>query len=500
MSGGRSPLLSSLLMLVALAGLVLGSSASWAQIDVQRKVPCCDLYGTTGVVWVGEDSLMTFERLASYCAPALEFSPDEPLLRDIKDRSKIDMPTAFPFEKKPSGPVVHYKVRTLLTDKEGEVYRRVPGDLNDSVIDLSKVSGADLDFFFYYPQEEGLGRHRHDVESAEMKIAIVRQTDCEKCRFAILIHRVTAKAHGILWYDNTLTLNRDTILPIHLFVEEGKHASCTDQNADGYYMPGYDVNERVNDAWGVRDIMRTGAIYTGGYQGWQTKVRRPEDMVYPPLPPDSPAYSQWVVDGVYAKGHAVYSLRPFPTVEAAQAYADSSGDKAIMRFVRKGHYDWPEVLADSDLRAVGRWMDEENFVKSLSISLRVDNDVGISFIFPLFIVKNFNDPISGGWLVNRIYFKDQGLRDFGWNILFTPSASRWIDSYFSAGLETDHEISKTYFATEFGVKLRFIVEESPLKFLKPITDFWGIRLGIRYLGYNSFSDLGYVMEFGAGTF
>jgi len=488
------------LVSVAFAGALLIAPCASAQIDIQRKVPCCDLYGTTGVVWVGEDSLMSFEKLAAYCAPVLEFSPDEPLLRDIEDRSRIDLPTVFPFEKRSDGPVVHYRVRTLLTDKEGTVYQRADDDLNASIIDLSKVSGVDLDFFFYYPSEEGLGRHQHDVESAEMKIAVVRQTDCEKCRFAILIHRVVAKAHGILWYDNTLTLNRDTVLPIHLFVEEGKHASCTDQNGDGYYMPGYDVNERVNDAWGVRDIMRTGALYTGGYQGWQTKVRRKEDRVFPPLPADSPSHDRWVEDGIYAKGHAIYSLRPFPTVAAARAYADSTGDQAIMRFVEKGHYGWPEVVADSDLREVGRWMDEENFVKSISISLRVDNDVGISFIFPLFIIKNFNEPISGGWLVNRIYFKDEGLKDFGWNILYTPSASRWVDSYFSAGLETDHDLSRTFFASEFGVKLRFNVAESPVKFLKSITDFWGIRLGIRYLGYNSFNDLGYVMEFGAGTF
>ena len=492
----RFPLQSIALVLL----LSVISTEAFAQVNIQRKVPCCELYGTAGVVWVGEDSLMSLQKLAAYCAPALEFSPDEPLLRDINDRSQINVPMAFPFEKQSAGPVMHYRVRSLLTDKEGTVYERDGRDLGASIVDLSKVSGIDLDFFFYYPEEEGLGGHKHDVESVEMKIAIIRQTNCQQCRFALVLYRVTAKAHGILWYDNTLLVNRDTVLPIHLFVEEGKHASCTDQNADGYYMPGYDVNQRVNDAWGVRDIMRTGALYTGGYQGWQTKVRRKDDVVFPPLPSDSPVYNQWVVDGVYAKGHAICQLRPFPTVEDAEAYADSSGDHAIVHFVDKGYPNWPEVLTDSDLREVGRWIEEENFVKSISISLRMDNDIGISVIFPLFVVKNFNDPISGGWLVNRIYFKDKRLRDFGWNILYTPSASRWVDSYFSAGLETDHRESKTYFATEAGLKFRFNVQHSPLKFLNALTDFWGFRGGIKYLGYGSFHDLGYVVEIGAGSF
>jgi len=41
----------------------------------------------------------------------------------------------------------------------------------------------------------------------------------------------------------------------HVLVEEGKHASCTDRSADGHYTPGFDVTERVNDAWGVRDTL-----------------------------------------------------------------------------------------------------------------------------------------------------------------------------------------------------------------------------------------------------
>ena len=67
-------------------------------------------------------------------------------------------------------------------------------------------------------------------------------------------------------------------------VEEGKHAIGTDKNGDGYFTPTYDVNVRVNDAWGVRDVMRTGQLFSGGFQSWFAKVRFEQHRVFPPLP------------------------------------------------------------------------------------------------------------------------------------------------------------------------------------------------------------------------
>ena len=63
---------------------------------------------------------------------------------------------------------------------------------------------------------------------------------------------------------------------MHLLVEEGKHGLATDKNGDGVFTKGYDANVRINDAWGTRDIIRTGRLFTGGYQGWMAKVRRPD--------------------------------------------------------------------------------------------------------------------------------------------------------------------------------------------------------------------------------
>ena len=125
----------------------------------------------------------------------------------------------------------------------------------------------------------------------------------------------------------------------------------------------------------------------------------------------------------------------------------------------------------------------------------------------LLVIKNVEAPLIGGWLVNRIYFQDKKLRDFGWGILYSPSASRFMDPYISAGVEIDQFYetgetklsSETDFVFETGIKIRGNVKYSPLKFLGVLTDFWGIRLGIKNKGFWSINNLDYVFEIGAGV-
>ena len=470
-----------------------GDALSKDQIRLVRQA----LKGT-GVIWIGNDRHMTFSELASYCAPVLWFSPDEPLLDKKKGRD-IRVPTSFPFQDTPDAPVGYYRVRTLLVRAEADGPAIVKADelRHDTTIDLEQISGIDLDYFFYYPWEKGLGAHEHDVESTQFKLVVIRNRLLGGEGYSIVAQRVIGKAHGILWYDNTLQIDEGAVFPMHILVEEGKHASCTDKNGDGYYSPGYDVNKRVNDAWGVRDIMSSGSLYTGGFMAWMAKVRPPAYRVFPPLPPDSPLRAEFSVDGVYAPDNAIYEVRPFPRSD------EIVDDPHLVPFIAdKGSEDWPEEVENSDLRKLGRWMDEESFIKSLSVSFRYDGDMGISFVFPLLIVKNVADPIGGGWFVNRIYFKDKGLRDFAWNILYTTSASRWIDGYFAAGWEWDSDGSGTEarFMTETGIKLRFNIGHSAVSFLSKLTDFWGLRMGIKAYEFAPFTEIGYVIEVGAGTF
>ncbi len=497
----RYLLLFALLLLLPMDGSAQ-TLADRVKAGEGDAIPCCDFSDVPGFIWAGSDSLMTIADLAAYAAPILWFSPDEPLLRKIKYK-EIDQPAPFPFEEG-DGPVVYYRLRTLLAKDQDRVYSPRP-DRGKSIINLAQLGAMDLDFFFYYPSEEGLGGHKHDVEYAEMKLVVWDRPACSDCRYSVLVSRTIGKAHGILWYDNTLDTDEYTEFPMTLLVEEGKHATCTDKNGDGYYTPGYDVNQRVNDAWGVRDIMRSGALFSGGFQSWFAKVRTDPYRVFPPLPEDSPLREEHTYDGVYAPEHAIYELRPFPNSEGAYTI-----DERLPHFIEdKGDPNWPAIVGDTNLRDFGRWLDEENFVKNISVAFRVDGDgssnradYGISVIFPLLVLKHVQDPIGGGWLVNRLYWKDENLRDFAWTVLYTTSASRWIDGYLSIGYEWGNgpEGNDDNVVTETGIKFRVNMQHSPVKFVTKLTDFWGFRFGIKNTGFFNFKRIGYTFEIGAGTF
>ncbi|PID78537.1 hypothetical protein CSB20_14690, partial [bacterium DOLZORAL124_64_63] len=460
------------------------------------------------IIWSGSTPTLDFREMAAYCAPILWFSPDEPSLEDRTGKD-IMIPAAFPFEAAPSGPVVYYRLRTVLTRGEGAP--AISGDLKNRVdtrLDLSRIAGLDIDYFFYYPREEGLGAHKHDVEALYLKVYVHHCENCPEQKYALYIERAVGKAHGLLWYDNTLVTDAYTKFPVTILVEEGKHASCTDKNQDGIYTPTFDVNRRINDAWGVRDIMRGGGLYKGSFQAWMTKQRIPEHRVFPPLPVDSYLRAAFSRDGVYAPDNAIYELRPFPRPEAV----DTVAEPTLLHFIDdKGDENWPKILETADLRAFTRWIDGKNFTHSLSIAYRVEGQnsgessgtEGLSFIFPLLVIKNVSDPITGGWLVNRIYIKDDEFQDVSWNLLYTPSASRWMDGYFAFGWEWDKDQYgdvHTDVMTETGVKFRLNLNHTPLRFLSHLgTDFWGLRFGIKNEGVLNWNGIGYVFEVGAGV-
>ncbi len=490
--------LISLIVLTILAGPSLAEHSQCCQIDEGLEI-----------IWSGSNPIMTYEELASYCGPILWFSPDEPNLNRLHGKD-IVLPIAFPFEEQADTPIVYYMVRTLLTrnsNEEPAIFRDHSNRV-DTQIDLRTLVGIDLDYFFYYPTEEGMGAHKHDVESVFLKLYVHHCEDCDDDSYAIFVERTIAKAHGLDWYDNTLVTDQYTEFPMTILVEEGKHASCTDKNHDGIYTPTFDVNRRINDAWGLRDIMRSGGLYSGGFQAWMAKVRTTHDRVFPPLPYDSPLRQYFTEDGVYAPDNAIYQVRPFPR----PGDVDQEKEPKLIHFIDdKGDEDWPEVLEANSVRAVTRWMDEEKFINSLSIALRYDglnygsrdHTSGISFMFPLLVIKNVSDPVAGGWFVNRIYLKDKGLRDISWNLVYTPSASRWVDGYFAVGWEWDEDDFgdvHTDTMTETGVKFRLNMSHTPLKFLGKLgTDFWGVRVGVKNKGLFNWDSIGYAIEIGAGV-
>jgi hypothetical protein len=82
-----------------------------------------------------------------------------------------------------------------------------------------------------------------------------------------------------------------------------------------------------------------------------------------------------------------------------------------------------------------------------------------------------------------------------------------VDGYVAAGWERDVvDVAeggtrvRNLFVTETGIKLRVNIHHTPLKLLARLgTDFWGLRVGIRTVDLWDFDQIGYVVEFGAGS-
>ena len=142
------------------------------------------------------------------------------------------------------------------------------------------------------------------------------------------------------------------------------------------------------------------------------------------------------------------------------------------------------------------------------MSFRADGDLGVSLPFPLLIFKNVQVGLSGGWLVNRIYLKDKDLRDFGWLVHYTGSASRWVDGYVAAGWEYDvvdtdnmgGTRARNLFVTENGNQAAGQhpphADEVPGQARHGLLGAAGRHPHHRPLG---FDQIGYVFEFGGGS-
>ena len=460
----------------------------------------------TGLIWTGYESTISLNELSVYGAPMLWFSPDEPDLFDSKGH--IQIPKPLPYDKDSDIPVAYYKVRMVYTNekKHEDLF---PEDLGDIVLDLSQVRAIDLEYYFYYTSETGLGGHPHDIESVALQLQVINARNCPDYNYAIQVKRVIARAHGLYWFENAFTVDQQTVFPLSILVEEGKHANCTDKNADGIYTPSFDVTEKVNDAWGVRDIISSGKLFSGGYQAWMTKRRENNTILFPPLPKTSPHYASLrnKYGELIERQH--YKLRPF-----VDNHPKTIGDD-LKKMVRdKKPKKWPKHRYVSGDGSILQWSKESKLHKKIGVAYRFDEDNSLSFTLPLLLLKNVEAPMTGGWFYHKIYFGNGDSfngrinRSFGHQIQHTSSASRWLDTYVGAGYEIvdDNDIEtiiqhKAYMVTELGMKIRFNITKTPLGFLKFLgTDYWGLRLGWKNLGFNPFVYSGFVLEIGAGVF
>ena len=469
---------SDLKLLLAFAAVFCAANA-WTQPE--GVCPCGNLPREPGVLWTGSEPIGVNE-IVRLAAPILWFTRDEPLL----DEEGV-VPQAHPCDDPSDHAIVYYQVTEIAN--RGDSVTLPPEDDPDF---FEKVDSMILKFFFYYPQDFGLGGHVHDLEATEFEIVLEEDSGCYRVR----VERVKALAHGNNWYSNILTIETDTMFPLTLFVEEGKHASAPDRNADGQFTRGYDVNERINDAWGVRDVMGSGVLLTSAYNAEMTKSRSYEHRLFPPEAPLSCVVDRRNSRLISDASLGSYRLRPGDRVSKCELAEAQDHLESMMRFHGYGADEEPKQYSEltKGLKDVGRpdrW---------LSISLRVTDNIGGAFVFRGIDIKQ-------GWILPKFNISDV---DTSLGVMFTPSASRFADYYIAGGphwrykdttvkrtLDTEQgrreiEIiipAEWNLYTEVGVKLRARIKGT----------FIGARLGVQALGFGSLDDIRLIFEVGAGA-
>lgn len=191
------------------------------------------------------------------------------------------------------------------------------------------LTGIEIRYFFYYPEETGAGAHRNDLETAEMWLLVATN---KYGSHAVYLWQAFGAAHGLSWSTNFGDLSRvpslrreegwptpfdcpqavkasvedpektkpvlapaatepnaplwprrDPRTGLCLYravflVEEGKHATAPDLNRDGYLTPMIDLNANQSDAWGIRDSLGTDSRVSPTYRGDMFVPRRPTQL------------------------------------------------------------------------------------------------------------------------------------------------------------------------------------------------------------------------------
>ena len=472
---------------------------SSAPMNVRAQTPACGpapVADMPGVVWQGRERLGVRE-IAGLLAPVLWFSIDEPLLGE----GQPPIPTAHPCDAAADRAVVYYQI-TKLTHRGNTPVGRPE---EDDAAFVEKVESFILKYYFYYPEDSGVGGHLHDLEAAEFEVWLEGGGDCQRVRLS----SVEALAHGSRWYSNTLKTRPDTRYPITLFVEEGKHATAPDRNADGAFMRGYDVTERVNDAWGVRDSLGHGVLLSSGYTSEMTKARHAALRVLPPESPYLQLTARRRSDNAEKPSLGRYELRPANTVPAC---AGIPTDRArLIEMMDYHQFGLDQLPTQHKSDGVERALSELSLPDSwLSASLRVtDRRPGAALI-----LKGLD--LREGWIVPRVTVSG---RDATGEFLFTPSASRWADYYVSGGVRRQYVTTRDSrtIESEAGPQEIVIVVppnwklvvETGFRFraqlpskMRPFVlgySFGGMRVGLQALGFSSVDQFRFIWEVGAGA-
>ena len=138
-----------------------------------------------------------------------------------------------------------------------------------------------------YPKDCGFGGHTHDLEVLDVRFRLGSEDGNSVARIA----DIAGAAHGVGWYTNELDVTRTDrlLLPIRVFVEEGKHASAPDRDGNGVYDPRSDVNRFPINASGVRDQNPFNFKFASGYEPDMFKPRTATTQVWPAHRREAPA-------------------------------------------------------------------------------------------------------------------------------------------------------------------------------------------------------------------
>jgi hypothetical protein len=497
------------------------------------------------VVWRAEDGPFTLRALANAVAPILWFSPDEPLLRG---GWALPQPLPHTTSAPPNDHrVVYYTIPLVMLRDDPtcaalaaprgappldlvwiDTYGAAPVKAHPPLDCLQEIK---IRFLFYYPSEVGVGAHVNDVESVQVNVAIERnralRNGSASCAETIDVQThcasvsgIFGSAHGIAWYTNGLNVarNRDTLFPFTVLVEEGKHATAPDRNGDGQYTPGFDVDVHPNDAWGIRDVLRTRSLPGPGFRADMAKARRPQERVFPPAPTPRlladwtnrmPAESAWdrarsyelvtmsearavLPDGRVVAYCDAGSDRLSPSIPddvgctydmACEPLKDAIGGEEGCRRTRVSPYGALYKLERffSRINAGGahdEYLSWKRFFRERTLpSWRISGRVnGLSWTVPI----GWNVPGLDGWVSARLNVLRQTFAsepsESVVDVVYSLAAARYFSLYGAIGADTLPQADATdpgkhTPALEAGFKYRLAIPKIDL--------FSGVRVGVR---------------------
>lgn len=445
-----------------------------------------------GVIWQGERELSLGE-IAALLAPVLWFSSDEPLLLE----GQGPLPHPHPCDPDQSRPVVYYQLRSVRL--LGDALVTHPEEDDPEL--WNKVLRLTLRYYFYYPEDRGMGAHYQDLEVAELEVELVDTTEgCHQLKLT----KATGFAHGFDWYYNELEIQSDTRFPVVFLVEEGKHASCPDRNADGVYTPGYDVNKRVNDAWGVRDVFGSG--YLGG-SGFTASMAKPREFGFRVGPGEVPYACSSLRNSSFARSDELMARYELRRANRVPACTEMGPESERLLAMMEDHNFGPEHQP----RQGPQW-ELKDLAEPLAysrawlppIALRYDRNLGFSFTLAFFELGDF------GYIVPRVNYITES-NDVAIEAMITPTAATFFSWYVSAGGAYEHPMIEVQgekgpwgkaewnFVAELGVKFRARIS-GKWRILSLGYHFAGVRFGLRSSGFDDFTRSRLIMEVGAGIF